>query len=78
MATYWLTRERIPKVTTQAGSAPTLENKLTKLPSTPIPSNVRRGMANKALNSSDNFFTGGEEAGVPLLAITPSSDDSNA
>ncbi|XP_056646356.1 atrial natriuretic peptide receptor 2 isoform X1 [Diorhabda sublineata] len=78
MTTYWLKRERIPKVTTQPG--PAMENKSAKIPSTPLPPNVRREMANKITYVSNSRIPeNSDDAGVPLLAVTTSSDtDSHA
>ncbi|XP_072402724.1 atrial natriuretic peptide receptor 1 isoform X1 [Diabrotica undecimpunctata] len=76
MTTYWLKREH--KVTTQPG--PALENKTTKLPSTPIPQHLRRGIGTRAESDSNPRIAtpSGEEAAVPLLAVTTSNSESDS
>ncbi|CAH1158530.1 unnamed protein product [Phyllotreta striolata] len=76
MTTYWLKRERVVKMNTPAGPVPALENQHTKFPTTPVPQNARREMANKAISSSTSRLAdkNADDAGVPLLAVTPSPD----
>uniref|UniRef100_V5G9K2 guanylate cyclase n=4 Tax=Anoplophora glabripennis TaxID=217634 RepID=V5G9K2_ANOGL len=75
MVTYWLNGERTNnKVVTKPG--PSLEHKMNKLPTTPIPMNVRKEMANngKLLNAMGTPAHQNDEAEVPLLAITSPLD----
>lgn len=75
MITYWLNGERTNnKIVTNPG--PSLEQKINKLPTTPIPVNVRKEMANngKVLNVIAIPDRQNDEAEVPLLAITSPLD----
>ncbi|RZC36846.1 receptor type guanylyl cyclase-like, partial [Asbolus verrucosus] len=78
MVTYWLNGECEKKNAIQSSPH---EQKSSKLPSTPIPNNVRKKMANngKALNEMNYQDYQIDEADVPLLSITsPPEYNSNA
>ncbi|XP_044257386.1 atrial natriuretic peptide receptor 2-like [Tribolium madens] len=78
MVTYWLNGECEKKTTIMA---PQTESKPGKLPSTPLPSSVRKQMGNngKALNAMNLQEHQIDEAELPLLSITsPPEYNSNA
>lgn len=76
MITYWLNGERTTNNKVVMKPGPSLEQRVNKLPTTPIPVNVRKEMANngKALNAVVTSDHQGDEADVPLLAVTSPLD----
>lgn len=72
MVTYWLNGESEKKAALHLLQ----EERSCKLPSTPIPINVRKQMANngKALNDIHYQDHNNDETEVPLLSITTPSD----